>query len=167
MKILLSFLLFIGSFVVNAQNGTKEQTIEFINSKLNETKNKLIYHSYGDTSKSKIISVDFRIDTGKMISYSTTVAMEIQDNVVVEGKFSFDPSKIKSLILVSEKPDKSGMGIFSVNFIGKNVVMEVNLGKNEKEIWNETGFMMNFVQKDDWSFKELEQAFIRLRDLYR
>lgn len=162
-KLLLLLLFVIGTLAVNAQ--TKEETIAFINKKLQKSLDLETYTS-SDNFKTKIKSVKLSIDTAYTVLFETTKEMTYGEKNISVSRQYFDPSEITGIALISEKPNKYGMGYFSVTFDKQAIKAEGSLNGVKSKGSTHNSFSVDFYQKDKKDYSELRTAFLRLRTLY-
>ncbi len=166
MKNLLLILFVLGSFSVNAQQQTKEQTIAYINKQLIQS-NDLETYTSTKNFKTIIKSAKFSIDTGNIVVLNITREMTYGKKNISISKLSFNPADIVAIALTSENPNKAGMGYFSVIFNDNGVKAESTLNGVKGDINVDSSFSVHFFQKDKELFNQLKKAFLTLRDLYK
>jgi len=166
MKNLLLILFALGSFSVNAQQQTKEQTIAYINNQLNQFNDLETYTSTKDF-KTIIKSAKFSIDTGNIVVFNITREMTYGKKNISVSKLSFNPADIVGIALISDQPNKAGMGYFSVMLNDNGVKAESTLNGVKGNINVDSSFTVDFSQKDKKLFNQLKKAFLTLRDLYK
>jgi len=166
MKIKLVIFFLLTCFSAAAQQQTKQQLIDFINAKLNQSMDVELYTS-SKNFKNKLKSAKLRLDTGNMVVYDCTMEMKYGEKHIVVFKSSFNPAQIVAIALISDEPNKFGMGYLSVVFDRKVVSVTSKRNDLEPKSGFDASIEIHFRQKDKKMFDELKKAFLDLKTLYK
>jgi|GEM_PF-3365674 len=134
---------------------------------MNEAKNKTLASSLpGFTNK--LESVSLRLDTGNTLLYEYKMEMLFNGskNVLI-SKNRFSPADISAIVLLSKKPNNKGTGYFSVEFERDKVHSESKLNNADIKFDKTSEVRIHFLQSDKKLFKEIETAFLRLKEIYK
>ena len=166
MKNLLLLLFVLGSFSVKAQQQTKEQIISYINKQLYQSRN---LETYTSSKSFKTINKSAKIaaDTGNIVVFDITREMTYGNKNISVSKHSFNPADIVNIVLISDKPNKAGMGYFSIVFNNDVVKVESSLNDVKRDLTMYSSISVDFLQKDKGLFDQLKKAFLTLKDLYK
>jgi len=87
-------------------------------------------------------------------------------NVLI-SKNRFSPADISAIVLLSKKPNNKGTGYFSVEFERDKVHSESKLNNADIKFDKTSEVRIHFLQSDKKLFKEIETAFLRLKEIYK
>ncbi|WP_316765880.1 hypothetical protein [Pedobacter frigiditerrae] len=169
MKIKLILIASLTIFVstVFAQKLTRQETINYINEKLNEAE-ALRWKNEGVYGKTTLTTNDFQTDSNRLnhvVYFNNMIIQDRESYSSFKVQSFFNPSKISRIVIDSTKTT-TDVGSFYIYFNDKNpLIISNNSSTNSSNKQRSDYITVYYKQSDKLMYERLSKAFLHLKDL--